>query len=320
MTARKLPSPQLELSTQAQEAAPAASNDVAAFIQLIERVARDPSIDVDKLDRLLIMRERENARLAEQAFAAALAEAQTEMVPVVADSSNPQTRSRFASYAALDRAVRPIYTKHGFGLTFNTDDSPGPEQARTICDVCHSGGHTRRYRIDMPVDGKGARGGDVMTKTHAMGSGVSYGMRYLFRMIFNLAVDHDDDGNGAGWRTRGHVPASDGVTGSADVDGTAAQRDAAAQREIEARRAAVQLSRALPQHVIEPPKRRLDRELDKQRHTGAGYEAKIRSEQLPPTKFRQPPPANGAACDERNPPPGIHDDIPGFLDRRGGRR
>jgi hypothetical protein len=53
-----------------------------AFMQLIERVARDPSIDVDKLDRLLIMRERENARLAEQAFSAALAAAQTEMAPI----------------------------------------------------------------------------------------------------------------------------------------------------------------------------------------------------------------------------------------------
>jgi hypothetical protein len=50
----------------------------------------------------------------------------------------------------------------------------------------------------MPVDGKGARGGDVMTKTHAMGSGISYGMRYLLRMIFNLAIDQDDDGNAAG--------------------------------------------------------------------------------------------------------------------------
>ncbi len=174
-----------------------------AFLAMIERAARDPSIDVDKLDRLLQMRERENARVAEQAFNAALADAQTEMHPVAADSDNPQTRSRYASYAALDRAVRPIYTRHGFALSFNTADAPGPEQARIVCDVCHAGGHTRRYHIDMPVDGKGARGGDVMTKTHAMGSGVSYGMRYLLRMIFNLAIDQDDDGNAAGGRRTG---------------------------------------------------------------------------------------------------------------------
>jgi hypothetical protein len=165
---------------------------------MIERAARDPSIDIDKLDRLLLMRERENARVAEQAFNAALAEAQTEMHPVTTDSDNPQTRSRYASYAALDRAVRLIYAGHGFALSFNTADAPGPEQARIVCDVSHVGGHTRRYHIDMPVDGKGARGGDVMTKTHAMGSGISYGMRYLLRMIFNLAIDQDDDGNAAG--------------------------------------------------------------------------------------------------------------------------
>lgn len=45
-----------------------------------------------------------------------------------------------------------------------------------------------------------------MTKTHAMGSGVSYGMRYLLRMIFNLAIDQDDDGNAAGARTRQAPP------------------------------------------------------------------------------------------------------------------
>jgi hypothetical protein len=173
---------------------------------MIERAARDPSIDIDKMDRLLLMRERENARMAEQAFNTALAEAQTEMQPVGADSDNPQTRSRYASYAALDRAVRPIYTTHGFALSFNTADAPGPEQARIVCDVCHAGGHTRRYHVDMPVDGKGARGGDVMTKTHAMGSGISYGMRYLLRMIFNLAIDQDDDGNAAGGRAKPERP------------------------------------------------------------------------------------------------------------------
>jgi hypothetical protein len=51
----------------------------------------------------------------------------------------------------------------------------------------------------MPADGKGARGGDVMTKTHATGSAASYGMRYLLKMIFNIAVaEADDDGNAAG--------------------------------------------------------------------------------------------------------------------------
>ncbi len=48
----------------------------------------------------------------------------------------------------------------------------------------------------MPADGKGAKGGDVMTKTHATGAAASYGARYLLKGIFNIAVGDDDrDGN-----------------------------------------------------------------------------------------------------------------------------
>jgi hypothetical protein len=48
----------------------------------------------------------------------------------------------------------------------------------------------------MPSDGKGAKGGDVMTKTHATGAAMSYGARYLLKFIFNIAVgEEDSDGN-----------------------------------------------------------------------------------------------------------------------------
>ena len=36
-----------------------------------------------------------------------------------------------------------------------------------------------------------------MTKTHATGAATQYGMRYLLKMIFNVAVgENDKDGNG----------------------------------------------------------------------------------------------------------------------------
>jgi hypothetical protein len=51
----------------------------------------------------------------------------------------------------------------------------------------------------MPADGKGAKGGDVMTKTHAAGSAKSYGKRYILKDVFNVAIgEEDNDGNGAG--------------------------------------------------------------------------------------------------------------------------
>jgi hypothetical protein len=92
--------------------------------------------------------------------------------------------------------VRPHYSAEGIALTFDTGEA-APEFVRVICNVA-KGGFSRAYHIDMPADGKGAKGGDVMSKTHATGSAVTYGRRYLLSMIFNLAVGQDDDGNAAG--------------------------------------------------------------------------------------------------------------------------
>lgn len=167
------------------------------MLAMIERAARDPSVDISKLEKLMEMREGVRAQAAEQAFNEALATAQHEMRPVAADASNPQTRSKYASYLALDKATRPIYSRHGFSLSFNTENGAPDGCIRFVCYVA-KGGHTRKYQVDMPADGKGAKGGDVMTKTHAVGSAATYGQRYLLKMIFNIAVGDDDDGNAAG--------------------------------------------------------------------------------------------------------------------------
>jgi hypothetical protein len=163
----------------------------------IIRLASDPSVDVSKLEKLMELHERMQSRQAEAEFAAALSACQSGMVRIQADASNPQTHSKYASYAALDRALRPIYTGHGIAISYDTKPADKPEMIRVVAYVSR-GSFTRTYSVDMPADGKGAKGGDVMTKTHATGAAMSYGMRYLLKMIFNVAVGEDDkDGNEA---------------------------------------------------------------------------------------------------------------------------
>jgi hypothetical protein len=170
----------------------------SGVMQMFERLALDPNASVDKIERMMALWERGEAKRAESAFNAAMSHAQSQMRSIAADAENPQTRSRYASYAALNNALRPIYTDGGFGLSFDTGEAPQPDYVRVLCYVTHLSGHSRTYHADMPADGKGAKGGDVMTKTHAVGSAMSYGMRYLLKMIFNVAVgEDDDDGNGA---------------------------------------------------------------------------------------------------------------------------
>lgn len=186
-----------EIVEAPQSTALQATTETATIINAIAQAATNPDVDVEKMERLWAMHEKIAARDAETAFNQAMTNAQSDIGRISADAVNPQTRSQYATYAQLDRYLRPIYTKHGFSLSFNTGNSDKPDHIEVLCYVSHNAGHTRPYMASMPADGKGAKGGDVMTKTHATGSAMSYGMRYLLKLIFNVAIgEDDDDGNG----------------------------------------------------------------------------------------------------------------------------
>src|SRR5262252_2636442 len=175
--------------------------ETAAMISMIERMAKDDKVDVEKMARILEMRFQLQQQQALTEFNNALAEAQAEMEPVRKDCQNPQTRSKFASFFALDEAVRPIYTEQGLTVSFDTDPANSRPGEILVLAYVSKGAFTRTYKIMMPADGVGAKGGMVMTKTHAVGSAVTYARRYLLSAIFNIATsDSDDDGNAAGRR------------------------------------------------------------------------------------------------------------------------
>jgi len=136
-----------------------------------------------------------------QAWHDAMRACQAEMTAISKDGSNPQTRSKYVTLGALDAALRPIYIKHGFDVTFGTlptREAVNDAVTVTMC-ITHEAGHARRFNIEMPCDGQGIKGNTMMTSTHAVASAVSYGRRYLLTMGFNLATQ-DDDGNAAGGR------------------------------------------------------------------------------------------------------------------------
>jgi ERF superfamily len=165
-------------------------------MQLIQAAISQGS-SIDTVERLVKLQREMVDYAAMVDFNDAMQRAQQKMRRIGADAVNPQTKSKYASYGKLDSVLRPIYSAEGFALSFNTADSPTTDHIRILCEVSR-GGYSKTYQIDMPADGKGAKGGDVMTKTHATGSATSYGMRYLLKMIFNVAVGEDDnDGNGA---------------------------------------------------------------------------------------------------------------------------
>lgn len=173
---------------------------------MIER-ALEIGASPDALEKLMNLQERWQGAEAKRAFGESMVSAQAVMRPISADASNPQTRSKYASYHGLDRVLRPIYSAHGFSVSFDTGPTEEPTSIMVIAYVTHKDGHMQPFQIPMPADGKGAKGGDVMTKTHATGAAITYGRRYLLGMIFNIAVGEDYDGN---------VPSSDNETLTAE--------------------------------------------------------------------------------------------------------
>jgi ERF superfamily len=173
------------------------------ILHVFERALRDTSMPIERVREIYDLKREIDADLAEQEYIRVRSLVEQELEPVAKDAANPQTKSKYATLANVISAVRPVYSKHGIIIEFDTgpaDPRLGNDWMRVIAFLSHQAGYKRNFHIDLPCDGKGAQGRDVMTKTHAAGSAFSYGRRYLLLGIFNLAVE-DDDGNAAG-RTR----------------------------------------------------------------------------------------------------------------------
>lgn len=179
-----------------------------SFDDQLLRIASNPAIPVPRLQEIARLRRELRLDDAQEAFNEAMVECQLEMRPIEADANNPDTKSNYATLYAVDKALRPVYSRYRFSLSFNTADCPIPDHLRILCYVSR-GIFTRTYQHDVAIVTTGPRGGAVMTKTHAGGSALSYGKRYLELMIFNVTIGDpgrpaDDDGNAAG----GSVPIS----------------------------------------------------------------------------------------------------------------
>jgi hypothetical protein len=166
------------------------------LLSVIERAARDPNTDVEKMERLFQLQERVLDREAERAFSEAKHAAQAEMPQIKRTGSNDQTKSTYAELDEIAAQTDPIAAKHGFSLSFSTADSPLEAHYRVTCRLRHKGGFFEDYQADVPADTVGMKGNQNKTATHGFGSTMSYGRRYLKLLVWDIATT-DDDGRAA---------------------------------------------------------------------------------------------------------------------------
>jgi len=167
------------------------------FIALVERLSTNPDVDVQKLEKIVEVQMQVIKEQSRQAFNIDMVAVQKEIPTVLRDKENAQTSSQYASYEKIIDETKKIYTKKGFSVAFFEEDCEKPDHIRVAANLMHSAGHTEQYHVDIPLDKSGIKGTVNKTATHAKGSSMTYGRRYLLSMIFNIPTS-DDDGNAAG--------------------------------------------------------------------------------------------------------------------------
>lgn len=170
-------------------------SSASAIIQVIERAARDPNIDIDKMERLLAMQERIVAKQAQASYAASLSLLQPTL-PIIGErgsikNNSGTVQSKYALWEDIVGVITPLLAVQGFSLSFRTGNKDGKIQVTGV--LLHREGHSEETTLDLPADTSGSK-----NAVQAVASSVSYGKRYTAGALLNLRTGEiDDDGRGA---------------------------------------------------------------------------------------------------------------------------
>ena len=159
------------------------------MLSTISRLALDPRCDMDKLERLIALQDRIEAKSALEAFNAAFAEMQCEMPSVEKRTQNTHTKKMYADLDDINYAVRPIMAKFGFGVSFKVKNNDGA--VKIIGILMHKAGHREETEMILPLD-KGAQRSAVQE----VGSTTTYGKRYVMCALLNITSGDDVDNDG----------------------------------------------------------------------------------------------------------------------------
>ena len=177
----------------AQEVAPVTTEQ--NLFAVIAKAAMDGSVDVAKMEALLAMQERIQAKSAEVAFNQSMAQMQPRLPRVqkrgaitISKGSGPM--SKYALFEDIDKAVRPLLAEFGFALNYGMG-IPVENRVVVTCTIRHVAGHSITNALPLPLDASGAK-----NNVQGVGSTISYARRYLMCLMLNIVLEgEDNDGN-----------------------------------------------------------------------------------------------------------------------------
>jgi hypothetical protein len=167
------------------------------YLAMIERAARDQTIDLAKLEGLMALRERMEDRRAKQAFDNAIALAKGEIRPIVKNravdfsSQKGRTNYRYEDFSAIAGAVDPVLARHGLSYRFRSEQQGN--KLRITCRISHQEGYGEDTSLEAANDESGNK-----NSIQAVGSTAVYLQRYTLKLALGLAASNDDDARSVG--------------------------------------------------------------------------------------------------------------------------
>ncbi|UTO29227.1 ERF family protein [Bartonella harrusi] len=159
-------------------------------MDLILTRALENDVDMDRLERLISLREKEINRQLYKSFVSDLSDMQSKYKEITAKSTHAYTLSKYATLDCYIESIKEALKEHHFAL-FSCIKNQTHAQVTIEMTLVHPSGNKISTEGTFPLDGKGNK-----TDIQSIGSTITYARRYLLGMLLNVASKEDDtDGN-----------------------------------------------------------------------------------------------------------------------------
>lgn len=166
-------------------------------LALLLEAARDPAIDVAKVERFVAMIEKNRAEAAKRAYFDAKARAKGEFPPILKthlvdfEHRDGQGRTTYKHEDLFDitQVVDPILAK--YGLSYSHRVTQTGDKIRVVCIFAHADGYSEEFPLEGLADTSGKK-----SPNQAVASTVTFMQRGTLKQALGLAAGRDDDGQG----------------------------------------------------------------------------------------------------------------------------
>jgi len=162
-----------------------------SLVQMAMQKNYDPAF----IEKMMDLQERNDTKVAKQAYHQAMAEFKANLPTVIKDKENKQYSSMYVSESALLNTINPELSKHGLSATYSFPETEG-NTLKVTCTITHKAGYGESVTLPGPIDTSGSKNPLQQVK-----STVTYLRKATFEAITGIATSDpiaDDDGNSSG--------------------------------------------------------------------------------------------------------------------------